>query len=129
MKEEPEIFLHSDIGKSEKWRWSETDPNRLNYENRWADGRKETGSLKVSPIPGIGSLREIEAAHAAELQAFKENMEASAWEIWKHNWSPSIWDRLVIFFHRPTACYQSRLDPQTLCRIRYLEHRQKNPLP
>ena len=139
MKEEPEIFLHgdgitthrafktSDLGKSTVSKWTGEDYNRLEYKHRWPDGRTETGSMKFQAPSGIGSLRELEDSHALENEAYRQNMEAAAWETWKLNWTPSIRDYIVMFFHRPTAAYHHRLESSDLCRIRYLEHRAKHP--
>lgn len=68
----------------------------------------------------------MEENHRLQNEAYRMEMEEIAWQIWREKWKPSVIDRLRIFLHVPRAG-EAPLDAQELCRIRYLQHREKHP--
>lgn len=72
------------------------------------------------------AMAEIQADYEQEQRNFAEACEAIAWQLWRDNWKPSLWDRFVMALNQPHSIYR-KFDSSDLCRFRYLEHRRKHP--
>jgi len=56
------------------------------------------------------------------------NKEAQAWETWKQEWKPSLWDRFYIWLNRPQNPCKT-YDRQERCRELFLKSRPKPHVP